>query len=265
MLCKNCNTTLTNNQKYCFECGAKIIKNRLTLKNIFQDINNHFFNLDNAFLKTFLNLFTKPEVVINSYIEGTRKKHLGVIQYFAIGLTLVGFQIFLTNLFFKDELNIDMLFGDTFNKLPNQKDNPFSPKNFDFDQFNNYQSLFYILSVPFSAIATWLAYRIIGDKRFNFTEHIVINLYYSAQIIIVSVLFTVLLLCLGVSYITISSLVFILTFIYFFYVLKRVFSTSFLNTLACFILVMLVIVLLYVFIIILGIIFGVVFVLINKL
>ena len=73
MNCKNCNTSLLNNQKFCLECGAKVIKNRLTLKNIFEDINDQFISIDNIFLKTFIHLFTKPELVINGFIGGTRK------------------------------------------------------------------------------------------------------------------------------------------------------------------------------------------------
>lgn len=241
MPCKNCNTDLQNTQKYCFECGAKVINNRLTLKNIFEDINNQFLNYDNKFIKTFLFLFTKPEEVILSFINGTRKKYINVIQYFAISLTLVGFQIFLINNFFNDAIGLDEIYGDAFSKFEHQENNPFSPSNFDYAQINNYQSLIYILTVPFSAIATWIAYFITGYRKFNFTEHVVLNLYYSAQIIIISAVFTIVFLCFGVSFMLITSIITLLTFAYFFYVLKRIFNTKFLDTLGVFLLVMLVI------------------------
>lgn len=264
MNCKNCNSTLFNYQKFCFECGAKVIKNRLTLKNIFVEINNQFFNFDNTFLKTFLHLFTKPELVINGFINGTRKQYISVVQYFAISLTLVGIQLFLMNTFFKEALNMDALFGDAFKNLEHQKDNPFSPSNFDYNQINNYQSLIYVLTVPFSALSTWLAYFVVGDKRFNFTEHIVINLYYSAQIIIVSALLTILFLCFGLDYLLISGSVSIITFIYWFYVLKRVFNHNFLDALARFILAIMVLIVIFFGIIIMCIIIGIVITLIQK-
>ena len=81
MHCKNCNTALTKTQNYCFECGAKVIRNRLTIKNLLAHFSEQFLNYDNNFLKTFLHLFTKPEVVIGGYIDGTRKKHVNVIPY----------------------------------------------------------------------------------------------------------------------------------------------------------------------------------------
>lgn len=264
MNCKNCDTSLIEKQNFCFECGAKVIRNRLTLKNIAHDINEQFFNIDNRFLKTFIHLFKNPESVINGFISGTRKKYINVIQYFAISLTLVGIQIFLMNTFFKDAIEIDDIIGDGFKNLQNQKDNPFSPSNFDYAQINNYQSVFYVLSVPFSAISSWLAYKIIGEKRFNFTEHIVINLYYSAQIVIISSVLTILFLCLGINYVTITYLITIITFIYFFYVLKRVFNFTFLNALAGFLLILVILGIIFLIAVVLGIIIGVVIVLMQK-
>ncbi len=43
MVCKNCGTPHSKNQRYCLECGARIIRNRLTLKALFQQINVEFF------------------------------------------------------------------------------------------------------------------------------------------------------------------------------------------------------------------------------
>ena len=88
MNCKNCNTSLIEGNDFCGFCGAKVIRNRLTIKNLLAHFSEQFLNYDNQFLKTFLHLFTKPEVVIGGYIDGTRKKHVNVISYFAIALTL---------------------------------------------------------------------------------------------------------------------------------------------------------------------------------
>ncbi len=237
MQCKNCDINLQSHENYCSECGAKVIRNRLTFKNIWAEINVYFFNLDNKLFRTLLYLFTKPEEVIVTYIEGTRKKYVDVIQYFAISLTLVGIQVFLMNTFFKDAMDLSNLYGDSFKELANQKNNPFSPENMDYSLINNYQSLIYVLSVPISAFSTWIAYHIAGERRYNFTEHIVINLYYSAQIIIVSAVLSILFLVCGGDYLTISMFVSLLTFAYLFYVLHRVFKASFLESFARFLLI----------------------------
>ncbi len=237
MTCKNCNSELNDRINYCSNCGAKRIRNRLTLKNISEDINEQFLNIDNKFLTTFIHLFTKPELVINGFINGTRKKYVNVIQYFAISLTLVGIQVFIMNTFFKEAMEIDPnMFGDMMN-LEAQKNNPF--KDIKYEDYNNYQSLIYVFTIPFSASSTWLAYRVLGIRHFNFTEHIVINLYYSAQIIIVNAFLIISLLCFGVDFMLITYISSAIIFAYFFYVLKRVFNSTFIIACAHFLLVML--------------------------
>ena len=236
MNCKNCNNNLRDSQRFCDECGAKVIQNRLKPKVLAQQVNEQFLCVDNKFLRTFIDLFRTPEAVIIGYINGTRKKYIDVLQYFAISITLVGFQVFLMSAFFKESMDFGSGFAEGFNASSAKTDNPF--KDIDFNSINNYQGLIYILTVPFSALGSWLAYYIIGERSYNFTEHIVINLYYSAQVIIISALLTILFLVLGLNYFVISSIIYIPTFAYLFYVLKRVFRTTFWETFARFLLVM---------------------------
>lgn len=225
MNCKNCNTALSDSQKFCDECGAKVIQNRLTTKALVHQVNEQFISIDNKFIRTFIDLFKTPETVIDGYIHGTRKKYIDVLQYFAISLTLAGIQVFLMTTFFKDALNVDMGFMEGFNASVPKTDNPF--KDFNFDSTNNYQGLVYILTVPFSALGTWLAYYILGERTYNFTEHLVLNLYYYAQVIIITAVFSILFLLFGLDYLIVYTIITIPTFAYFFYVLKRVFKNSF--------------------------------------
>ncbi|MEM6516398.1 MAG: DUF3667 domain-containing protein, partial [Bacteroidota bacterium] len=197
MQCRNCKYELSETHNFCPNCGAKIIKNRLTLKNIWQDINEKVFDVDNYLLKTFVHLFKQPEAVINEFIAGTRKKYVNVIQYFALSLTLAGIQLYLQNAFFSDVIATDTAFLGELQNYENQENNPFKDTNLE--DFNNYQNLFYIISVPISAIATWAAFFIAGKRGFNFTEHIVLNLYYSAQIIIINSVITIALLSFGIN------------------------------------------------------------------
>jgi hypothetical protein len=237
MVCKNCNTAFNDTQNFCFECGAKVIRNRLKPKVLVEQVNEEFLSADNYLLKTFIHLFTKPEVVIVGYIEGTRKKYINVIQYFAIGLSLLGVQVFFMSNVFNDPELYKLAFFEEMAKISGQENNPFlntNPENSD--DFNSLQSLFYTLSVPFSAFTTWLTYWIIGSRRFNFTEHLVINLYYSAQVVIISAVIYIITLGLGYNYFHTSFCITGLTFIYFFYVFKRVFNTSFWTSVLNFIL-----------------------------
>ncbi|WP_297793856.1 DUF3667 domain-containing protein [uncultured Eudoraea sp.] len=81
MECKNCGTTLNEDVNYCSNCGARIIRKRLTFKNLSHDLIERYFDLDNTFLRTFIHMFTKPEQVIEGYISGIRRKYLNPISY----------------------------------------------------------------------------------------------------------------------------------------------------------------------------------------
>ncbi|WP_055435827.1 DUF3667 domain-containing protein [Lacinutrix algicola] len=210
---------------FCNGCGAKVIKNRLTMRNLFEDFAYRYLNYDNQFLRTFLNLFTKPEKVIGSYINGTRKKYVNVISYFTIALTIFGLQLFIMNLFFKDALDMS-----SFNKQMslNMKD----PEDFVKTQaeiqsvISNYQSLIYVITTPITAFITWLVFYITNKRTYNYTEHIVVNLYYSAQVIIITALSTLLLMVCGLNFFTISFIFSFLSFVYLGYIFKRMYGLT---------------------------------------
>ena len=63
-------TEFDDSKNYCPDCGAKHIRNRLTTIILLNQINDQFLSIDNRFLITFLDLFKKPEKVINGYING---------------------------------------------------------------------------------------------------------------------------------------------------------------------------------------------------
>lgn len=238
---------LSKSQRYCFVCGARVIKNRLTLKILLQQINAEFLSADNKLLKTFLHLFSKPEAVIVSYIEGTRKKYSNVIQYFAIGLTFLGIQVFFMNNIFNDPELYKMSFLEAMAKSPGQENNPFLNGSMNnSDDYNSLQSLFFTLSIPISAFTTWISFRINGLKRFNFTEHVVINLYYGAHTVIISAFIYIISLGFGINFFATATFIFILTYIYFFFVLKRVFKTNFWMTLSSFLLSLILIAILFI-------------------
>ncbi|MFC0603941.1 DUF3667 domain-containing protein [Winogradskyella pulchriflava] len=243
MNCKNCNKALNNTQKFCDECGAKVIQNRLTPKVIAAQVNEQFISIDNRFFRTFIDLFKKPGTVIDSYITGTRKKYIDVLQYFAISLTLAGIQVFLMTTFFKEALVIDPEFMKTIESMPGQDKNPMA--DFDFSFFTKYQGLIYIIGVPLSAISSWLVYFFLGNRRYNFTEHLVLNLYYSAQIIIITAVLSILFLVLGLNYLILSSLIILPAFFYLGYVLKDVFKESHIETFAKFLLMMIIYAVIY--------------------
>ena len=108
MECKNCLKSQDKEFDFCPECGAKVIRNRLTIKNLAVDVFQRFFDIDNTFLRTFRHLFSQPDEVIDSYVRGIRRRYLNPIGYFGIALTLSGLLLFMMRRLFRDRIDYDV-------------------------------------------------------------------------------------------------------------------------------------------------------------
>jgi len=217
MNCKNCNTSLSTESDYCNVCGGKIIRNRLTLKNLFEHITETFFNYDNKLLRTFLNLFKKPDDVIGGYINGTRKKYVNVISYFALAITLAGLQIYVIQKF-----QTDLSLYDTSTEI-GQKQQEMFDKIFKLS--TDYQSLVMMLYIPFYAIIARIVFFKIN--KLNYTELIVVFLYAQAQISICIAILTIIIVPLNiVPFAALGFFVLPFQLIYFTYCLKRVYGLN---------------------------------------
>ena len=217
MICKNCKRLLPNQINYCTDCGAKVIRNRLTLRNLFDDFNQHFLNYDNTFLKTLIHLFTKPEAVIDSYINGTRKKYVNAIGYFTIALTFAGLQMYIINKFFPDALDFS-----TYN--PNSSELETQTQNKIIEYTREYQSIIMMFYIPIYALISKITF--FNIKKYNYTEHLVVYMYTQAQVTIVGFVFTIGALLLGMPFMFIGFLMLPLMVIYIAYCLKRLYNLS---------------------------------------
>ena len=164
MNCKNCEGSLRTDYSYCSNCGAKVIRNRLTIKNLWYDVTERFFNVDNTFLKTFLHLFSKPEVVVDSYVKGVRKRYLNPIAYFTIALTLSGILLYILKKFFLKDIDFSVL-GDSGNPELGTK---IMNAAFDFSTF------IFALYIPVIACISWVSFNKIN---YNLSEFFVSAIY----------------------------------------------------------------------------------------
>lgn len=186
MQCKNCENSLRTDYSYCPDCGAKVIRNRITFKNLWYDLAERFFNVDNTFLRTFIGLFTKPEVVISGYIDGVRKKFMNPISYFTIALTLGGILL----IFMKNDL-IELTSAGQMAAGADAAaaQNAMMPQVKKWvEAMYEYQNLFYLSSIPLLVVISRVVFW--NHKKYNLSEHFVINLYaYSHMSIIVNTLY----------------------------------------------------------------------------
>ncbi|WP_299119193.1 DUF3667 domain-containing protein [uncultured Winogradskyella sp.] len=222
MDCKNCHKSLKETQRFCDDCGAKIIQNRLTPKVLAAQLNQEFISIDNKFLKTFINLFTKPELVIDGYIHGTRKKYINVVQYLAISITLLGLQYFIIN-----SINPEYFVPESSSEIDKQLAKYYPPEAIEALQklsiaMNEYMSLVYLLGLPISALISWIVF--LKERVHNFTEHMVINMYVTAQYIIYSVFLYLIFSALNINISTLLILASISYVGYFSFVFYRIYE-----------------------------------------
>ncbi|MGR7812205.1 DUF3667 domain-containing protein [Lacinutrix undariae] len=214
MNCKNCKTNLSQDNDYCSKCGGKIIRNRLTLKQLFSHFAELYLNFDNKFLRTFIGLFKHPQQVIDGYISGTRKKYVDVISYFALAVTITGFEYFILRKFFPNFIDISNM---TYK----------GSEAFMADYMNTvieYQSLVLMLFVPLYALVGKFVFY--NYKNYNYTEILVIFMYVIAQLSIAGAIILLTSAVFGLNMGVLSPVISIFQIVYSGYCLKRLYHLN---------------------------------------
>ncbi|MDT0622249.1 DUF3667 domain-containing protein [Croceitalea vernalis] len=223
MNCKNCENSLRTDYSFCPDCGAKVIRNRITVKNLWYDAVERFFNVDNTFIVTFKHLFTKPEKVIVGYIEGVRKKYLNPISYFTIAVTIGGLFLFLNKQYFPEAMNYG--FNSIDMETLSEADKVGQNLGKEFQKYlADYQNLFYVLMLPFLALISRVVFY--NKKEYNLSEHFVMNIYgYSQMSLCVNLVYIALIWNDKLLYYA-SGINGIFQIAYFTYLFKRVFKLN---------------------------------------
>ena len=188
------------------------------MRNLFEDIAYRYFNYDNKFLRTFRHLFSKPEVVIESYINGTRKKYVDVISYFTIAITLTGLYVYVMTNFYPEAMTSDNFLSAY--TAPGSKEIQEQQINI----MTKYTSLMMMSFIPLYALIAKIVF--FNKKKFNFTELVVIFLYTQAQMSIITSIITITILVLGIDIMIFSLTFSLLMLVYFAYCLKRLYKIS---------------------------------------
>ncbi len=181
MQCKNCEQPLTETNCYCGDCGAKVIGHRLTLRYLASEVYQGFFSIDsNKPLRTFVDLFRKPEAVIDGYIQGVRKRYINAFGYFTIAVTISSLFFFVFLQFFPEYLSLS-----AYQQPDMTAEQIALQQKWNRLIFEN-QTIVLFLSIPLFALISKLIF--LRNKKYNYTEHLVINLYAYSQISIFMVL-----------------------------------------------------------------------------
>ena len=244
--CKNCQFELKEGDEFCGRCGAKIIRKRLTIKNLFAHFVENFLNYDNKFFKTFWHLITRPEDVIDGYIKGIRKRYVSPVNYFAIALTLLGIQIFIINKYFPDWLDISAVSLDGSEEFTRKW----------METVQEYQSLMFMANIPIYAFISRLVFWTL--RRYNYTEFLVFFLYTVPQFTFALLIPQLIFMYFGSTIGELSLVFLFIQVLYYGYCFKRTLGLSITGLFLRFLMLIAVLAILYIILIIafLGILFA---------
>ncbi len=213
--CLNCGMQFDEDDQNCRACGAKKIEERFTPKKVLNEAGERIFNIDNTFLRTFKDLFLRPQAVIGGFLAGLRKRYLNAFSYFTIAITISGFQVFVMKRFYPEVVSqMGVVDG---------KGNPIS--QILQDSIMEYQPVVMFATIPLLAFMGWLTFLTL--KKHNYTEHFIIQLYSYSHLSILSALIGILSLVVRLNYVLFSLLSIPIYILYNMYVFKRLYLLSY--------------------------------------
>ncbi len=233
MNCKNCKSELNPKDNFCSECGAKIIKERITIKSLFSNLLDAL-GWDSNFFVTLRYLLYKPQVVLKEYINGTRKKYTNPFTFFVISLAI---SLFVFNQYSEQFIqmsttaslqqvekmnNISLPDNSNENKglnilgYKNQAEFQKAIMEFQLKHYN----LISFLYLPLFTLIAFFVFR----KPYNYGEHLVINTYILTITTFLGVLLFVFSLLTKINILFYATF---FTFLYYSYVYKKLYELSF--------------------------------------
>lgn len=226
MGCKNCEQTLNHNDDFCNHCGAKVVRERITIKNLISSLLSAL-GWDSNFAITLRHLLYKPQVVFKTYINGTRKKYANPFAFFAIILAI---SLFVFSQF-SDQL-IEMSVNPDLNEVEINTTKVNNAEVFGFKNQHEmtqaflrfqmkYYNFFAFLLLPLYTLIAFLVFR----KPYNYGEHLVINTYIQSTTTLMSVFVFTLSLISGCN--LFGSGVVIIPFLYYCFAYKKAYDLSF--------------------------------------
>lgn len=227
MNCKNCKCVIKETSKFCNSCGAKVVTERISIKNLWTDVSQNIFGWDNKFFFTIKSLVLKPGILLREYFDGTRKKYVNPFTFLAIGMAI---NLFVFNAYDEEFLSV----MSDFNKIQidwmaDTLGGPYAEPDFQSQQMDQsdhvskimlkYFNLFVIALMPCYTLLAFLVYR----KPFNYGEHLVVNCYIQGFSFLTTTLVFFISLC---FYPGLYLLIYPLLILYYTYVYGRLYKLS---------------------------------------
>jgi hypothetical protein len=94
--CRNCDSPLLERQRFCGECGQRVGRGRLAMRDIAHDFLHALFHVDHSIVALLRALLTRPGLVALEYVQGRRKKYFGPFAFLMITVAVASFIVALS-------------------------------------------------------------------------------------------------------------------------------------------------------------------------
>lgn len=175
--CLNCNAVLQPDQRFCGQCGQRVGMHRLTLHDIWHDVIHYFTHADKGIFSLFKQLVIRPGMVAREYVMGQRKRHFPPLNFFLIVAALYVFMNSITEKWSPppSAAAYQQRSAQTIRQAEPTVSKAIAEKRYRIGRFfsrnANWVAMF---AAPFIGLLMWLFF---WRARYNYTEHLVANLY----------------------------------------------------------------------------------------
>jgi hypothetical protein len=154
--CLNCATSMLVDQHFCGACGQRVIRGRLTLREIGHDVMHALTHADRSIFVLIGALITRPGKVAREYVDGRRKRYFGPFAFLVIAVGVASFLTYVMGL-------------QWFEAVPQGGARTFLSRHFN---------LVVLIQAPLLAIGCKLLF---FGARMHFAEHMVLAAYTSGM------------------------------------------------------------------------------------
>lgn len=184
MNCKNCKNSI--NENFCSNCGQRTTVSAINYKTLISEFQNQIFQINRGFLFTVKELIVRPGHAIQGFIGGKRKPYYKPLSFLLVSITIY---IFVSYLLDVDSFIADFLksFKEGFDNANQENDKFKLTDNGIIDWLKTNQTYLVFVFVPIYSLASYLVF---FKTKYNYYEHLVLQLYITGQQFIIITLFT---------------------------------------------------------------------------
>ncbi len=184
MKCKNCENSADEN--FCPHCGQRTIVDAINFGTLRNEFHNDIFQINRGFLFTIKELIVRPGHAIRDFVDGKRKPYYKPISFLLVSVTLYVFVAYL--------LDVDSFLARSINNFKdgwdnaNQETDKFElPTGGIFEWLKTNQTYLVFVFVPIFSLASFIAF---VRTKYNYYEHLVLQLYITGLQFIMITVFT---------------------------------------------------------------------------